>query len=314
MLEVGLGQPSLPSSYNHSMLLTGVFTPVPTPFDRDGAVDLARFAAALGRWVDSPLTGFVVLGSNGEAPFLDEHETDEVVAAARSAIPRGRPLVVGTGRESTDQTIRATRRAADLGADAVLVRTPGFFKAQMTSGVFIRHYQAVADASSVPVILYNFTAVTGVTIAPAAVSALSRHPNIVGIKESSADVGQLADLVAETPESFAVLSGSARTFHAALCVGASGGILALAALLPEACVRVFELTRAAQHDQARALQRRLMTLARLLGSVYGVPGFKAALNLSGFDVGYPRPPLLPLAPDAVARVRDALHAFQEVPA
>src|SRR6185436_3861328 len=144
----------------------------------------------------SPLTGFVILGSNGEAALLDEDESDRVIGVAREIVPRGRTFLVGTGRESTQATIRATRRAAALGADAVLVRTPGFFKAQMNSDVFVRHYTAVADASPVPVLLYNFTALTGVNLLPAAVSRLSTHPNIGGMKESGGDVAQIADLVA----------------------------------------------------------------------------------------------------------------------
>src|SRR5439155_16687359 len=126
-------------------------------------------------------------------------------------------------------------RAAALGADAVLVRTPGFFKSQMTTDVFVRHYTAVADASPVPVLLYNFTAVTGVNLLPQAVTRLATHPNIIGMKESGGDIGQIAELVSETPSSFRVLAGSSTTFYAALCVGASGGTLALAGVLPDAC-------------------------------------------------------------------------------
>jgi dihydrodipicolinate synthase/N-acetylneuraminate lyase len=233
-----------------------------------------------------------------------------VIAAAREAVPRTRPLIVGTGRESTRAAIRATRRAAELGADFALVRTPGFFKSQMTSEAFVRHYTAVADASPIPVLLYNFTAVTGVNLLPAAVSQLALHPNIVGMKESGGDVAQLADLVSGTPDGFAVLAGTTASFYAALCVGCVGGILALACVVPEACVRVFELTRAGRHDEARALQARLVPLARLLGPTYGVPGLKAALKLAGYDVGVPRSPLAPVPDQAIATLREALAPFR----
>lgn len=128
------------------VLPAGVYAPVPTPFDAQDAFDPSRFRVALARWVASPLTGLVVLGSNGEAPLVDEEESDRVIAVAREAIPRGRPLIVGTGRESTRAAVAASRRAAELGADAVIVRTPGFFKSQMTSDVFVRHYTTIADA------------------------------------------------------------------------------------------------------------------------------------------------------------------------
>src|SRR5438552_5253884 len=178
------------------MAITGVFAPIPTPFDEQDRVDTNRLRAALARWVAGPLTGIVVLGSNGEAALMDDFEADQVIVAAREAVPSGRPFIVGTGRESTQAAVRAARRAAEHGADAVLVRTPGFFKPQMTADAFVRHYTAVAEASPVPVILYNFTALTGVTLQPAAVAKLAAHPNIVGMKESGGDAGQIADLVA----------------------------------------------------------------------------------------------------------------------
>src|SRR5438128_284486 len=230
------------------MNLAGVCAPIPTPFDRDERLDTGMLRASLARWLTTRLTGFIVLGSTGEAVFLDEDESERAIGVAREAIPRARPLIVGTGRESTGATVRATKRAAALGADAVLVRTPGFFKTQMTADVFVRHYTAVADASPVPVLLYNFTALTGVNLPPAAVARLAPHPNIIGMKESGSDMAQMFDLVAGTPDDFTVLAGSASTLYAALCVGARGAILALGCILPDACTRLFELTRAGRRE------------------------------------------------------------------
>jgi 4-hydroxy-2-oxoglutarate aldolase len=296
------------------MNLSGVIAPIPTPFDDQDRVDTRRLSAALTKWSTRPLTGFVVLGSNGEAVLIDDLDADRVVAAAREAVPRDRAFIVGTGRESTQATVRASKRAAEHGADAVLVRTPGFFKNQMTVEAFVRHYTTVADASPVPVLLYNFTALTGVNLTPAAVSQLSTHPNICGMKESGGDVAQIADLVNGSPKTFSVLAGTTATFYAALMVGAVGGILAVACVMPDACVRLFELTRAGRHDQALALQRQLLPLARLLGPAYGVPGLKAALNLLGYDVGLPRPPLSPAVDAGVAAIRAALERLEEIPA
>ena len=296
------------------MVLSGVFAPIPTPFDDRDRVDTARLRAALARWIARPLTGFVVLGSNGEAPLMDDFEADQVIVEARDAVPRGRRLIVGTGRESTQAAVKASKRAAEHGADAVLVRTPAFFRTQMTTDAFVRHYTAVADASPVPVLLYNFTALTGVNLLPAAVAKLALHPNIIGMKESGGDIAQIADLVSGTPAGFNVLAGSAATFYPALCVGAVGGILALGCAAPDACVRLFELTRAGSHNEALALQRQLVPLARLLGSTHGVPGLKAALNLLGYDVGLPRPPLAPLPDAAIPALREALARFEEIPA
>ncbi len=296
------------------MNLAGVFAPVPTPFDDQDRADTKRLAAALRKWNQRPLTGYIVLGSNGEAVLMDDVESDRVIAAAREAVPRERLLVVGTGRESTQAAIRASKRAADHGADAVLVRTPGFFKNQMTTDAFVRHYRAVADESLVPVLLYNFTALTGVNLLPAAVSRLAEHPNIIGMKESGGDVAQIAELVNGTPSGFGVLAGTTSTFYAALCVGAVGGILALACAVPEACMRLFMATRDGRHEEARAIQRQLAPLAKLLGPTYGVPGLKAALNVLGYDIGVPRPPLSPLPDAGVKILRDALAQFEEIPA
>jgi len=296
------------------MNLKGVFAPIPTPFDENDRVDTDRLRAALAKWIERPIAGFVVLGSNGEAALLTDEESDRVVTTAREAVPSDRPLLVGTGRESTQAAARAARRAAELGADAVLVRTPGFFKPQMTHEAFLRHYTRVADQAPVPVLLYNFTALTGVDLLPASVAELAAHPNIVGMKESGGDVARIADLIACAPRDFAVLAGTTSTFFAALTVGASGGILAPACVVPDACARLYELARAERYDEARSLQRHLMPLARLLGPTYGVPGLKAALKLAGYDVGVPRPPLAPVPEGGIALLKAALAQLEEIPA
>jgi len=295
-----------------AMDLRGVFAPIPTPFGRNEQLDEPRLKSACARWAASPLNGIVVLGSTGEAVLLDEDESDRAVAVARDAWPPGRPFIVGTGRESTAATIHATRRAASLGADAVLVRTPGFYKAQMNADVFVRHYTAVAEASPVPVLLYNFTAVTGVNLPAVAVSKLSAHPNVIGVKESSGDVAQIAEFVRVSREGFNVLAGSSTTFYSALGMGAVGGILALSCVLPDACWRVFGLTHEGNHDEARALQMRLMPIAKLIGSMHGIAGLKAALKLVGCDVGDVRSPLAPVSDATVAALREALVSFEEV--
>jgi len=257
----------------------------------------------------------VVLGSNGEAAQLDDAEADRIVEIVRERVPAGRPLIAGTGRESTRDTIAATTRAAAAGVDAVLVRTPSFFKAQMTADIFVRHYTEVADRSPVPVLLYNVTMFTGVTLHVEAVERLAAHPNIVGMKESGSDIGYISELVTKTPDDFTVLAGSATTYFHALCAGCDGGILALAALLPEACVRMVTLVREQRLADARVLQHWIMPLARSVGSTYGVAGLKAALDLMGYNGGVPRPPLRPAPPHVVEAIRGqlaALDAFNEL--
>lgn len=277
--------------------LPGLYTPIVTPFKND-TVDDAAIRRNVERYMQTRLTGLVVLGSNGEAVMLDDSEAERVIVAARSGMPSSRPLIAGTGAESTKATIAACLRAARAGADAVLVRTPSFFKNMMTSDVYVRHYVAVAEASPVPVLLYNVTMYTGVTLPPDAVGLLAEHPNIVGMKESGSDAGLLADYIARTSPEFFVLAGSGVTCFSALVAGAEGAILALAGVVPDLCADLYDHVRAGRVLEARAIQRRLTPLARTIGGLHGVPALKAALDLMGYDGGLPRAPLGP-APRAV---------------
>ncbi len=278
----------------------------------DGEVDRQAIAFNIERWVKAGVGGVVALGSNGEAPLLDEDESDRVLDAARAALPAGRLLIAGTGRESTRATIAATRRAAAIGADAVLVRTPSYFKGRMTSDAFVRHYTAVADDSPVPVLLYNYPAVTGVNLMPETLGRLAEHRNIVGVKETGSDAAQVAAYVDAAPPAFSVIAGSAPTFYTSLCLGARGGILAAACAVPELCVRLFAKASAGRHEEARMLQRELTPIARLVTVVHGVPGLKAAMDLAGYKGGEPRAPLYPLAPDAKEQIRAELARVIEL--
>ncbi|HZM96739.1 MAG TPA: dihydrodipicolinate synthase family protein [Vicinamibacterales bacterium] len=288
---------------------TGIYTPIVTPFQPDDSLDEAGLVRNVQRWMGTSLTGLVVLGSNAEAAQLDDDECDRVVDLVREHVPSDRPLIAGTGRESTRATIAATRRAAAAGVDAVLVRTPSFFKSQMTADVFVRHYTDVAESSPIPLLLYNVTMFTGVNLQADAVERLAVHPNIVGIKESGSDIAQIAEFVSRTPDDFTVLAGSATTLVHALCAGCDGAILALAALVPDACNELLTLVRQSRLDEARTLQRRLLPIAMSIGGTYGVPGLKAALHLLGFAAGRPRPPLHSVTPSIVDVIRGQLDAL-----
>jgi 4-hydroxy-2-oxoglutarate aldolase len=292
---------------------TGIYTPIVTPFHPDDTLDEAGLVSNVSRWMKTSLQGLVVLGSNGEAAQLDDSEADRIVDLVRGQMPSDRPLIAGTGRESTRATIAATRRAAAAGADAVLVRTPSFFKSQMTTDVFVRHYTDVAEASPVPVLLYNVSMFTGVNLQVDAVERLAVHPNIVGMKESGSDIAQIADFVARTPNDFTVLAGSATTLLHALCAGCDGAILALAALVPDACRELMTLVQHGRLDEARTLQQHLLPIAKSVGGSYGVPGLKAALHLLRFAGGPPRPPLRPVAPSIIDVIRGQLHALGVLP-
>ena len=284
----------------------GIYTPLATPFASGGMLDLRALEHNVEKYLQSPLTGLVVLGSNGEAPQLGDTEADFAIKTVRAAMPKDRPLLAGTGRESTAATIEATKRAADCGVDAVLVRTPSFYKGQMTTDAFVRHFTAVADQSPVPVLLYNVTIYTGVNLLPDAVGILSRHPNIVGIKETNSDMVQFGEYLARAEEGFTVLAGSGATYYSALALGAHGAIRAVGGVAPKLCVDIFNAIREGRFEDAKALHHKLAPLSKLVGAQYGVPGLKAALNLCGFDGGLPRPPLLPASQAAIDAIRAAL--------
>jgi len=291
---------------------SGIFTPIATPFRGDDTLNEAALRSNVARWMTTSLTGLVVLGSNGEAPSLDDDEADRIIDIVRDGVPKDRPLIAGTGRESTRATIDATRRAAAAGVDAALARTPSFFKPQMTSDAFVRHYTEVADAAPIPVLLYNVTLYTGVNLLPDAVERLATHPNIVGMKESGGDIAQIAEFVGRTPDHFTVLAGSATTFVHALSAGCDGAILALAALVPDACQRMLLLVKDRKLDEANALQRHLLPLARSVGGLYGVPGLKAALDLMGYVGGAPRPPLRSVSSKIIELISDQLVALDVI--
>ena len=294
------------------MDVSGVFPPIATPFDDSGDVDPAALRSNIARWLQTGVRGVVALGSNGEAPLLDEQESDTVIATAREAVPPGRLVIAGTGRESTRATIAASRRAATLGADAVLVRTPSYFKPRMTRDAFVAHYAAIADAVAVPVFLYNYPAVTGLTLTAETVAALAAHPNIAGIKETTTDAAQLAAYVdAGQGHDFTVLAGSAPGFYAALCLGAGGAILAAACVVPRACVALLEAFQRGAHDEARDLQRRILPIAAAVTSGFGVAGLKAALDATGYVGGAPRPPLSAAPAEAVTVIRASLAPLAE---
>jgi 4-hydroxy-2-oxoglutarate aldolase len=285
--------------------LRGVIPPLVTPFRADGSLDLPAFEADVEALAAHDLSGFLVLGSNGEAASLDEDEKRALVAAARRRAP-GRFLLVGTGMESTRGTIALTGKAADLGADAVIVLTPHYYKARMTVEALRLHFEAVADASPVPVYLYSVPAFTGLPWPPGLAQALAAHPRIAGIKESSGDIGLMGRLVASVPAKFDVACGNAPVFYPALCVGAVGGVLAVANCAPRPTIALHRAFVAGDHARARRLQEALTPLAAAVTTTHGVAGLKLAMGLAGLRGGDVRAPLLPAPRSVLDELRPLL--------
>src|SRR5436190_15773115 len=194
-----------------------------TPFDETGLVRYDAFERNIEEYLKAGIEGYLVLGSNGESVFLEHSEKLKLIEAARKCVPPSMTLLAGTGVESTAATINLTKQAADIGVDAVLVKNPFYFKSQMTFDVYMAHYTAVADAAPIPIIIYNVPVFTGVPLQSRLVIELAKHPNILGLKDSSGDVKLISEVVWNTdPTKFAVLAGAAATLFPAMVAGARG--------------------------------------------------------------------------------------------
>jgi 4-hydroxy-2-oxoglutarate aldolase len=289
--------------------LEGVFPPVPTPFDADGEILPNKLKANIALWNKTGLHGYVILGSNGEAVMLTESEKITLWQAAREAIPRDKLFLVGAGMESTRASLALAKHAAQVGADAAMFVTPSYYKAEMKPAALVNHYRVIADASPVPVIIYNMPAATAIDLDANAVIQLAQHPNIVGIKDSGGNVAKFAEMVRAVRADFSVLAGSGGYLYPALCVGAQGAVAALANVAPRECVALYDAFRAGRHDEARALQFRFIQLNAAVTTRWNVPGLKAALEElnQGYYGGAPRLPLRPLGNEDRAALRQVMQ-------
>jgi len=273
--------------------LHGIYAPIATPF-AGGKIAYDKLEKNLKFWLESDLAGVVVMGSNGEFVLLSPAEKEELTRFVCAQAKGKKPVIAGTGAESTMETIRLNQMAAEAGADAVLVVTPNYYKGDMTEPVLARFYRDVADASPLPVILYNMPRNAGINISAKLASELSKHPNIIGIKDSGGNIVQIADMIRNSAEGFAVFAGSASFLYASLALGATGGTLALANVFPNECARLQKLFEAGKLKEARDLQMTLIDSNNAVTARWGIPGLKAAMEMIGLYGGDPRPPLLPL--------------------
>lgn len=288
--------------------LAGVFPPVPTAFDENGDLALDQYQSNVVKLCEAGVDGVVFLGSNGEYTLLSESEKLEVIKAGLEALPKGKLGLVGTGCESTRATIALSEQAARLGAHAVLVVNPSYYKPLLTKPVLREHYREVAKASPVPVLLYNVPKFTGIDLSVDLVAELSHEPNIIGIKDSSGNVIQLHEILLRSRPGWNVLVGNGSALMAALAVGVTGGVLALADVAPRECAELYRLCKAGRWEEAKALQSRLLPVNQAVGGAMGIPGVKAAMEMRGYYGGPPRRPLAPLSEADRAALRQLLGA------
>lgn len=290
--------------------LRGVLAPVVTTFGEGGDVDLDAFARNLRAHVAAGVSGIVVTGSTGEAALLDDAERNALVERARAELANGEVLLAGTGSESTRATIARTSSAAERGADAVLVVAPHYYGAAVSSDALREHYERVADASPIPVLLYSIPKYMHFAIAPEVVASLAKHENIVGMKDSSGDAALFLRYIDLQSDAFRVLTGNGAFFAEALRMGAEGGILAASLFAPEMTLAVWRAHERGD-SAARALAQEALTpLAATIVGAMGVAGVKAALDRVGLDGGPTRPPLPALDAATTERLEHLVRAAE----
>lgn len=279
------------------MQLTGIYPPLATPFvNQELALDY--LAENVRQLATTGLTGFVALGSNGELPALTEAEKLQVLETVVANAHADAQIFVGMGYESTKQALAFIAQAAKHGAQAALVLPPSYYTSALTPDVLRDYYAALADEAALPILIYNMPANTGINLGPDVAVPLAQHPRIIGMKDSSGNIVQITEVIRQTQDAdFAVMAGSASFLFTSLCVGATGGVAALANLAPRECVELFDHFQRGEIGKARALQYRLMAPNAAVTTRFGVAGLKAAMTLCGYEGGEPRHPLTPLPPD-----------------
>ncbi len=286
--------------------LKGCFPPIPTPFDTRGRVDHGQLEKNLDKWQRTPLSGFAVLGSNGEAVFLKAEEKLETWKTAGQAIDSDHLFIAGTGCESTTETLELTEKASALGANAAMVVTPHYYKARMDRRALVTHYTTIADRSPIPILLYNVPAFTGIDLSAEIIIELAQHSNIIGLKESSGNVVKIGQVVHNADNTFQVLAGSGSFLLPALSVGAVGGVMALAAVAPHPLAQLVEGFHKGEIEKAREIQLRLIPANAAVTTRFGIAGLKAALDLIGMYGGPVRPPLMGLNKEQAGELKGIL--------
>jgi len=297
-----------------ALSLAGIYPPIATPFKENEDIDWDNLHANMQKWNKFPFRGYVVQGSNGEYVSFSAEERVEVVRRVKAEMAPGRILVAGSSCEGTRETISLTKRMAEVGADAALVLPPSYFKSSMTGAAMQKHFLAVADASPVPIVLYNMPANTGLDIPPEVCVALAQHPNCIGLKDSGGDITRIASIIKNTRgKGFEVLAGSAGFLYPALCCGATGGVCALANMAGAECCEMLDHFNAGRHNEARELNERLIRANASVTRKMGVPALKVAMEWRGYYGGPTRAPLLPLSDAQVKELRADMEASGLMP-
>lgn len=288
--------------------LGGLFVPIVTPFDaHSGDIAPVLFRQNIRKWLEEPIDGYVLFGSNGEGALLDENEKTRLTAFAREIIPPGRPLVVGISSESTRGVTAEAKRLAAQGAEYLLVSPPSYFGASLSPSALADHYRRAADASPVPVIVYHIPKNTHVVLEPGLMAEIVRHPNIVALKDSSGDVKRFAEYSNTCDKRCRLFIGNGSLLYTALELGAAGGIVGIGQFAARLCAQLIQSFNDGDRVRAGQIQERLVPVHKEIVGAHGPIGTKAALDLIGYAGGAPRPPLKSLSDKEQRRVAQVMQ-------
>ena len=294
-------------SANYREKLTGIFPPNMTPFiNEEVAYDKIR--RNIEKYEQSGIRGYFPLGSNGEFRSLTDEESLRVVDVYRKAKGKDKVLMAGAARESAKATVEFINKLADLDVEFATILPPSYFVNSMKDEVLRNFFTYVADLSPIPVILYNAPKFSqGLLLSPALIAELSAHPNIAGLKDTSAEDISIYTRAVPAGANFHILSGTIEKFFKGLEAGAIGGVLSIANYLPEICCQLQELFTAGKREEAAKLDAYLRQLSSNAAGKSGIAGVKAAMDVLGYFGGDPRLPVPPLSAEKKAELKAVLQ-------
>lgn len=287
----------------------GIIPAMVTPFNGEGKVNEAALRRLAGNMIEAGCHGIFVLGSNGEFFSLSNEEKIEIARIVVDEVDGRLPVYAGTGGNSTAETISLTKQMEEVGVTAVSVITPYFVK--LSQEELKNHFELIAEAVNIPIILYDIPGMTGNPLAPSTVKELAKVSNIVAIKDSSGSLDNvLKNLEAQGPE-FTVLVGTDSLILPALMAGGGGAIAATANLLPKVVVSIYEKWSAGDLEGAELQQRKLRTIRNAFGKGTLPSVLKEAMNSAGLEVGQPRLPVKPLPEKTKLEVDEIVSHYRQ---
>ncbi len=284
------------------MKLTGIFAAIATPFDREGELYQTKLQHNLEKWNKTALSGYLVGGGSGEGPLLSREERSRLFALSAQWAADGRTVIADVTEESVRGSVELAQQAARANCHAVVCGVPHFYRSLMYGeNLQSLYFRAVADASPVPVLIYNSPQTTGVDIASETAALLSQHPNIAGVIETGTPAGRVKQIAEHAAPGFQILAGTASALLEFLQAGAQGAVLPFASAAPYSAIAVWEAFRSRETEAAEDWQQRIAEPGILVTDLYGIAGLKHAMDVNGYYGGPPRLPLI--AADAGARER-----------